>query len=322
MNHVFAFLHAFPDQVPKTMNDHSAILRLPMLRRAMPALLASALLASAGAARADDAPKVPGIKPDAALSSLVPAAYRERGTITAAVNPDVAPVKFVNDDGQIAGFTPDLLSAAADVLGLKLQLTQSSFDALIPGLSANRFDVLLSLADFPSRHNVVTFVDYLNIGETIVASPSRKLSVKSLDDLCGLQIALPRGTATVEEANRLNTKCVAAGKKPMTIATYPDTNMTLLSLTTNASEAAWVDSPVANYNASKFPQKYQVVYFNYIAPYGIGFGADEKGKQMANAVQQALLKLQKDGVYDQLLKKWGLSPRDARPTFPINDAKL
>jgi polar amino acid transport system substrate-binding protein len=304
------------------MKDHSATPRLRSILRVLPAAVTVAALTLAANAQADDAPKVPGIKADSALSALVPKAFRDRGTFTAAVNPDVAPVKFINDDGNIDGFTPDLLSAAADVLGMKLQLTQSSFDALIPGLAANRFDVLLSLADFPSRHNVVTFVDYLNIGETIVASPSRKLVVKSLDDLCGLQVALPRGTATVEEANKLNAKCAANGKKQMSIATYPDTNMTLLSLTTNASDVAWVDSPVANYNAAKFPQKYQVVYFNYIAPYGIGFGTDEKGKQMANAVQQALLKLQKDGVYDSLLKKWGLSPKDARPTFPINDAKL
>jgi polar amino acid transport system substrate-binding protein len=279
-------------------------------------------LALGPSARAEDAPKVPGIKPDAALAALVPQYFRDRGTFTAAVNPDVAPVKFIDDDGHIAGFTPDLLSAAAEVLGLKLQLTQSSFDALIPGLTANRFDALLSLADFPSRHGAVTFIDYLNIGENIVTSPSRNLVVNSLDDLCGRQVALPRGTATMEEANKVSAKCVAAGKAPLVVATYPDTNMTLLSLTTNASEVAWVDSPVANYNVAKYPQKYKSVFFYYIAPYGIGFGSDEKGKQMAHAVQAALLKLQQDGVYANLMKKWGLPGRDGRPTFPINDGKL
>ena len=109
-------------------------------------------------------------------------------------------------------------------------------DALIPGSSANRFDALLSIADFPSRHNAVTFIDYLNIGENIVTSPSRNLVVKSLDDLCGRQVALLRGTATMEEANKVSAKCVANGKAPLVVATYPDTNMTLLSLTTNASE--------------------------------------------------------------------------------------
>jgi polar amino acid transport system substrate-binding protein len=272
-------------------------------------------------ALADDAPKIPGIKVDPVLAAMVPAFYRDRGTLTAGVNPDVAPIKFVGDDGTIVGFTPDLLSAAADVLNLKLQLTQSSFDALIPGMSAGRFDVLLSMSDFASRHKVVTFVDYLNMGETIVASPERHVSVKSFDDMCGSRVALSRGSATVDESTKISDTCIKEGKKPLTVATYP-AGMALLSLATGASDVAWIDSPVGYYNANKFPQKYEVVYFNPMAPYGIGFGADEKGKQLAAAVQQAMLKLEKDGVYGALIKKWGLSTKDAKPLFPINGAQL
>ncbi|MGV7241076.1 ABC transporter substrate-binding protein [Caballeronia sp. M23-90] len=288
--------------------------------RAAACVFASLFLAQV--ARGEDSSKVPNVKADAALAAAVPKFYRDRGTLLAGVNPDVVPIKFVDDDGNIAGFTPDLLSAAAALLNLKLELVQSSFDALIPGLNANRFDVLLSLSDFTSRHTVVTFVDYLNMGDTIVASPARNVSMKSLDDLCGLQVALPRGSASGQASAKISDACIKAGKKPLTVATYPDSNMTLLSLSTGVSEVAWVDSPVGYYNASKTPAKYKVVYFNPLAPYGIGFGVDEKGKQLASSVQQALLKLQKDGVYDALLKKWGLSSRDGKPLFPINGGKL
>ena len=305
------------------MSHHPLFGRIARSRTVVPAgACFIAVLFFAQAARAEDAPKLPAIQADAALAAMVPKFYRDRGTLTAGVNPDVAPIKFVDDDGDIAGFTPDLLAAAADVLNLKLRLTQSSFDALIPGLSANRFDVLLSLADFTSRHPVVTFVDYLNMGETIVVSPARPLSMKSLDDLCGLQVALPRGSASMQESAGISERCAKAGKKPLVVATYPDSNMALLSLSTGASEVAWVDSPVGAYNANKFPSKYKIVYFNPVAPYGIGFGVDEKGRQLATAVQQALLKLRRDGVYDMLLKKWGLSPKDAKPLFPINGAQL
>ncbi|MDR3399410.1 MAG: ABC transporter substrate-binding protein [Pandoraea sp.] len=258
------------------------------------------------------------IKADPALAALVPKYYRDRGTITAGVNPDVAPIKFVNADGNIVGFTPELLSAAAATLGLKVKLAQSSFDALIPGLSANRFDVLLSLSDFSSRQKVVTFVDYLDMGLTVVASPGKAQKLQSLGELCGTQLALPRGTASMEKATALSNQCVKDGRKPVTIATYPDSNMTLLSLTTGASQVAWVDSPVGYYNETKFPAKYKVIHYNAEAPYGIGFGVDEKGRQLATAIRQALLQLQKRGVYDALLHKWGLGANDAKPDFPIN----
>jgi polar amino acid transport system substrate-binding protein len=271
---------------------------------------------------AEGPPNVDAIPADPALSALVPAFYRQKQPIAVAVNPEIAPVKFIDEDGDVAGFAPDLISAAAKVLGLKIKFVQASFDSLIPGLAANRFDVLLSLGDFPSRHGKVTFIDYLNVGQTIVASPKRQSTLKSLDDLCGMQIALPRGTAPMQRANELSNKCVADGKKAISIATYPDTNMTLMSLTNEASQVVWIDSPAANYNIKKFPDKYQAVYYYNLSSYGIGFGVDDNGKRLAHAFQQALIKLQKQGFYQSVMQKWGLPAKDGRPTFPINDPQM
>jgi len=273
-------------------------------------------------AQADTAPGIPEVTTDANLAAAVPKFYRDRGELVVGANPDIAPIKFIDEDGEISGFTPELLSAAAKVLGLKLRLTQASFDALVPGLSAGRFDVLLSLADFKSRQLAVTFIDYLNMGETVVALPSTKLTLRSLEEMCGLQVAVPKGSGAIPESGRISEKCVREGKPAVTLATYPDSNMALLSVTTGASQVAWVDSPTGYYNAHKFPAKYKVIYFTYKAPYGIGFGTDEKGKQLASAVQKALLKLQKVGLYEALLTKWALSPKDAKPQFPINGAQL
>ena len=271
---------------------------------------------------AEDAPNIDAIPASPELSAFVPEFYRQKQPITVAVNPEIAPVKFINEDGDVAGFAPDLISAAAKVLGLKIKFVQASFDSLIPGLAANRFDVLLSLGDFPSRHSKVTFIDYLNVGQTIVASSKRQMTLKSLDDLCGMQIALPRGTAPLQRANEVSNKCVADGKKAISIATYPDTNMTLMSLTNEASQAVWIDSPAANYNIKKFPDKYQAVFYYNLSSYGIGFGVDDNGKRLAHAFQQALIKLQKQGFYQSVMQKWGLPAKDGRPTFPVNDPQM
>ncbi|WP_347557195.1 ABC transporter substrate-binding protein [Robbsia sp. KACC 23696] len=249
----------------------------------------------------------------------VPERYRRAGTLTVAVNPEIAPIKFVDDDGNIAGFTPDLLTAAAKLLGLKLQFVQTSFDSLVPGLSAKRFDVLLSLGDFPSRHGQVTFIDYLKVGQTIVTVPGNRLVVHALSELCGVSAGLPRGTAQLEQAYEISKACVAAGKQPMTIATYPDTNMTLLALTTGANQIAWIDSPAANYNLSRFPDKYRQAFFYYNSAYGIGFGTDDEGRQLADAFRQALLRVEAAGGYAALMQKWDVPPADGFSRFPIND---
>ena len=297
----------------------AALLHLTTTLSVTSTLLLGLLSASAQAATSVN---IDAIKADPALEKLLPTAYQHAGkTLTTGVNPDVAPVKFIDDDGKIAGFIPDLVSAGAKKLGLKIDFQQTSFDALIPGMKAKRFDFILSLADFPSRQKILTLVDYLNIGETVVAKPTATYNIKSLDDLCGLSASIPRGTATVQMADDLSQKCIAAGKKALSPTTYPDTNTTLLALGNDSANVAWIDSPVASYNATKFPARYKILYSQYIAPYGVGFGADDDGKQLAAAFQGAFLALQKEGVYAALMQKWGLSAADAVPTFPINGAK-
>jgi polar amino acid transport system substrate-binding protein len=95
-----------------------------------------------------------------------------------------------------------------------------------------------------------------------------------------------------------------------------------MSLTNEASQVVWIDSPAANYNIKKFPDKYQAVYYYNLSSYGIGFGVDDNGKRLAHAFQQALIKLQKQGLYQSVMQKWGLPAKDGRPTFPINDPQM
>lgn len=284
--------------------------------------VAFALATHAFQAAAAPAVDIDAIKPSPSLVKTLPPEYQKPGAmLTTGVNPDVAPVKFIDDDGNLTGLIPDLVKAAAKKLGLKIDFQQTSFDALQPGLQAKRFDFILSLADFPSRQKMMTLIDYLNISETVVVKPGSTLSIQNLDSLCGLNVAIPRGTATVQMAEKLSEKCVAAGKKPIVSTTYPDTNMTLLAIGNDSSNAAWIDSPVASYNASKFPDRYKIAYSEYIAPYGVGFPNDEKGRKLATAFQAAFLELQKDGIYAKLMQKWGLSEKDAIPGFTINGAK-
>jgi hypothetical protein len=98
--------------------------------------------------------------------------------------------------------------------GSMLRKSKRNSAALCGGFHAR---VFARASRFPAcrysvNSNAVTFIDYLNIGENIVTSPSRNLDVESLDDLCERQVALPRGTATMEQANKVSARCVANGK--------------------------------------------------------------------------------------------------------------
>ncbi len=50
------------------------------------------------------------------------------------------PDDFRNEKGEIAGWEIDILRAAAQSLGLELEIRPTTFDSLIPGLQSKRFD--------------------------------------------------------------------------------------------------------------------------------------------------------------------------------------
>ena len=50
------------------------------------------------------------------------------------------PDDFRNEKGEIVGWEIDIMRAATQALGLQLELRPTTFDTLIPGLQAKRFD--------------------------------------------------------------------------------------------------------------------------------------------------------------------------------------
>lgn len=248
------------------------------------------------------------------LAALVPEKFRKKGTITASVNADVPPVKFIDEDGKIVGLAPDLFVMAAQTLGLEPKLETGAFDAMIPGLQAQRFDMILSMADWKDRQARVTFVDYLKSGVSLVALKESNITVKSRADLCGRSVAISRGTKLQEDIVKIGADCKAAGKKEPEVVTYQDSSTILLALPSKAADLGWVDLTIASYNVNK-SDKFEIVYTEYTAPNGMGFLKGEE--DMAKAWQAALQYLDKEGHYKAALGKWGLQD-DAMPGFPIN----
>src|SRR4029077_8644696 len=76
---------------------------------------------------------------NAAIAAQVPAAIKSKGTLNVGTEAQYAPNEFVAADGHtIIGMDPDLVKALAAVMGLKANMINSTFEAIIPGLAAGR----------------------------------------------------------------------------------------------------------------------------------------------------------------------------------------
>ena len=61
------------------------------------------------------------------------------------------PWSMVDAAGTVTGFDADVGAALCKQLDADCQFTVQSFDSLIPSLSANRFDLIISVSLFPEE---------------------------------------------------------------------------------------------------------------------------------------------------------------------------
>ena len=75
----------------------------------------------------------------------VPDAIKSKGTLTVAADASYAPNEFIGADGHtVEGMDADLAKALAGVMGLKAKVVNATFDSIIPGLAAHKYDLGMS----------------------------------------------------------------------------------------------------------------------------------------------------------------------------------
>ena len=240
-----------------------------------------------------------------ALVKLLPQRVVESKTLTVAVALGSPPDDFRNDKGEIVGWEPDILRAAAQSLGLTLDLRPTTFDSLIPGLQAKRFDAAVGQMGVTEvREKVVDMLGLLKGNELFAALAETNITVNSLDDLCGVTVATTRGSREVEFAKSHDAACKALGKPPIDILAFNDGASAADSMMSKRSQLFWVGSTAVSYFVAQSHGKTKVVgHYTDLSYIGI---AMPKGSDMATALQAAVQHLIDDGTYQKIVQKWGL----------------
>jgi polar amino acid transport system substrate-binding protein len=246
------------------------------------------------------------VQADPSIAGQVPPDIKSKGTLTVAADATYPPDEFIATDGKtVIGMDADLANALAAVMGLKASVQNVTFDAIIPGLAAGKYDLgMSSFTDTKEREQVVDFVTYLVAGTAIFGKASGGPDLASLDALCGHTIAAERGTVQQEDIATQDKKCKAEGKPGVTPAIFPDQNGVNLAVTSGRADAAMADSPVAAYIAEKSNGQLKVTSPpTPPEPYGI---AIPKDSGLAQPVLAGIKALMADGTYKTILEYWGL----------------
>ena len=249
---------------------------------------------------------IPTQTTNAAIAATVPSAVKSTGTLTVALDATYAPDEFIAPDGStIVGMDADLATAITQVLGLKAKLVNATFDTIIPGIQSGKYDMgASSFTDTVARQKVVDFVDYFTAGEGFYVKTGSSLAFNGLTTLCGHTVAVESGTTEQSDAQTEAKACTTAGKTTVTVLSFGNQSQANLAVSSGRAQVGFADSQVAGYIVATSNGVFQNSGTAFeVAPYGLAL---PKGNGMTTPVQSAINLLIANGVYKQILTKWGV----------------
>lgn len=106
----------------------------------------------------------------------------ETKTLTMVTNAEFPPYEYT-EGGEVVGIDAEVAKAIADKLGMKLEIVDTKFDSIIPGVQSGKYDMgMAGMTVTPEREQNVAFSDPYATGiQSIIVKEDSE--IKSVDDL-------------------------------------------------------------------------------------------------------------------------------------------
>jgi polar amino acid transport system substrate-binding protein len=274
--------------------------------------------ASGSASGAASATPVDLLPKDDAIAALVPQKIRDKGTIVFATDATAPPNQFIAEDGTtIIGNEVDFGNQLGSILGLKVEWVNVSFDSIIPGLQAARYDTALSgMRVTLERQKLVDFVSYAKTGPQLFAKKENADKISTPEELCGHSIAVQSATIQADAIADYSKKCEAAGKPAIDIKTFKNQNDQINAVASGQAEFGVQNAPNNVYLATQ--TEGALVGFGkpfLEGPWGMPI---PKETGLTNALYEATKKLVASPQYTEILKFW----KNADQAITVDEVKI
>jgi polar amino acid transport system substrate-binding protein len=240
-----------------------------------------------------------------AADAAAPKRIADKGVITYCTDISFPPLEFYDPKtNEPSGLDIDLGRSLASELGVKSEFKNIGFDGLIPTVQAGQCDAIISgLFDKPARREVLDFVNYAYLGNSIIVKADSNLHVNSLAELSGKAVATETGSTLEEELTHTNDDLKKAGKPPIKIVALPKMTDAIQQLMSGLVEAYYTSTVQEAYYNVQNPGQVKLASPQTSALY-IGIATVKSDGELHEAFAAALKKLQGDGSYDKIMQKW------------------
>ncbi len=220
------------------------------------------------------------------------------GTIQAATQNDEYPFAFIGSDGQLQGFSIDLVDAIAKAIGVKVNYKSLTLDPILSGLEARQYDIAaIGLAETAARQKVLGFSEPYYYGYFGILA-RKNAPVDGTAGLAGKTVAVVTGSAQIAYAQQHYPSAE--------LKEFPNQPAALAALVGGQVDAFFLGGPDTVKYLKQNPSLELAATVQLTSPNA--FPTPPGDTALINAINKQLDAMFADGTYAQLYKKWFTQP--------------
>ncbi|MDX2479491.1 MAG: transporter substrate-binding domain-containing protein [Desulfuromusa sp.] len=225
---------------------------------------------------------------------------QDRGVLRVGMEPGYMPFEMTNQKGEIIGFDVDMAKGIAKSMGVKLELVNTAWDGIIPGLLTKKYDMIMSGMTVTQERNLkVNFAKpYIVIGQTILIKNEIADDVKSYRDLNNnkYKVGSKLGTTGEKATKRLIPHC--------SYISFDTEAEGITDLVNGKIDAFVYDLPYMEI-AYKQKSEGKLTYLNKPFTYEpLGWAIRRGNHDFLNFLNNYMTQVMSDGTYEKIYSKW------------------
>jgi monoamine oxidase len=234
--------------------------------------------------------------PPAPARTGVLASVRQSGVLRVGMEPDAAPLHFLNNRKQEDGFDFRLAAIVGEGLGAKkIQVVEADYDELPDKLRSGAIDVIMAgYVPDPSIKGIVWSNGYLDFGLCLIVNEAMTGTYRSVRDLAGKRIAIYDDPA----AERWVKENISGAK----ISKFSGDDGWFEAVEKDQADALIYDYPFAAEEIKEHPRTAIVQYNLNQSQYAVGI--PEGNFDMVYSVNEAISAFRKTPQYADLMREY------------------
>jgi polar amino acid transport system substrate-binding protein/cystine transport system substrate-binding protein len=221
-------------------------------------------------------------------------------TIVVGTTGSAPPFSMITASGALDGFDIAVMEKVAADLGVEVEFVQLDFAGLLPGLVANRFDVVSSgvtrTAERLASRDLIMLSPYI-INGVAVTKLATNTEINNWEDVCGKRVGVIRGSAEMGLIKAsVPEGCITE------IAEYP--GWTELTLDLKNGRIQWIGMDYLGPAYLSLSDNTITVLPEVRSPKTQSIAVSPNDPELATAIDELLAKYREDGTLNALIEQY------------------